>query len=190
MIKSVCVYCGSSASVDTSYRRLAHQVGAKIGAQKLRLIYGGGHTGLMGAVADGALQSGGEVVGIIPHHMNKIEHPALTELHVVDSLHTRKKMMAQQADAFVILPGGIGTLDEFFEILVWKQLALHNKPIVLFNMQSYWNPVLDLIRHVIAAQFAPANNDRLFEVITDLDQLLPALGHESSAHFSPEDKWF
>ncbi|MCL2468855.1 MAG: TIGR00730 family Rossman fold protein [Alphaproteobacteria bacterium] len=191
-LQSVCIYCGSSATVDPYYRTLAYRVGTLLGTQKIRLIYGGGRSGLMGEVADGALHAGGTVIGIIPHHMQarEIEHRTLSELHVVDTMHTRKMMMAEKADGFVVLPGGLGTLEEVFEILTWKQLGLHNKPIVIFNAQEFWNPLLGLIRHIIAAQFAPANNEQLYEVIESLEQLMPALGHENTARFSPEDKWF
>ena len=138
---SVCVYCGSSSRVSDTYKDAAHQLGTLLGENGHQLVYGGGRVGLMGIVADATLAAGGSVVGIIPEHIQvlEVEHTGLTELLVVDSMHTRKRMMVDRSDAFVVLPGGLGTLDETFEILTWKQLRLHDKPIVVANIDGYWD---------------------------------------------------
>src|SRR3954452_11924612 len=132
-IRRLCVYCGSSGAVDRQYREAATELGARLGAAGIGLVYGGGRVGLMGLLADAALAGGGEVIGIIPSRLRDAElaHLGATELVVVESMHERKRRMAEQADAFAVLPGGIGTLDEMFEILSWKQLGLHDKPILL-----------------------------------------------------------
>src|ERR1700733_5605923 len=134
-LKSVCLYCGSANSVAERYKHIAREVSAALAKRKLEIVYGGGHVGLMGIVADAALQAGGRVIGIIPEHIRaqEIQHTGLTELHVVPDMHTRKRMMVERSDAFVVLPGGLGTLDETLEIITWKKLKLHAKPIILFN---------------------------------------------------------
>ncbi|MGE4351911.1 MAG: TIGR00730 family Rossman fold protein, partial [Bdellovibrionales bacterium] len=148
-IESVCVYSGSSVHVAPLYKTAAQDVGRTLAQHKLRLIYGGGLVGLMGLTANAALNAGGEVIGIIPEHIrsHEIQHPGLTEMHVVDNMHIRKSMMAEKADAFVALPGGFGTLDELFEIMTWKQIALHTKPILIYNVNNFWDPLLALIDH-------------------------------------------
>ena len=129
--------------VSDTYKDAAHQLGTLLGQNGHQLVYGGGRVGLMGIVADATLAAGGPVVGIIPEHIQvlEVEHTGLTELLVVDSMHTRKRMMVDRSDAFVVLPGGLGTLDETFEILTWKQLRLHDKPIVVANIDGYWDPL-------------------------------------------------
>ena len=190
-IHSVCVYCGSSQRVDEIYKYTARKVGGAIGSQKLRLIYGGGHVGLMGVLADAALAAGGEVTGIIPEHIrtHEMQHTGLTELIVVDNMHIRKDMMAEKADAFVALPGGFGTLDELFEILTWKQIGLHTKPIIIYNEHGFWDPLLVLIEHVVSKNFAPANNREIFKVVTNIDDLFKAIFAPETTTFNPKDKW-
>ncbi len=190
-LQSVCVYCGSSNHVDEIYKQTAEKVGIALAERKLRIIYGGGHVGLMGIIADAALKAGGEVVGIIPEHIraHEVQHKGLTELHVVDSMHTRKNLMAEKADAFVILPGGFGTLDEAFEVLTWKQLALHNKPIIIYNADGFWTPLLKLIDHMIESGFAPKNNYLIFKTANNLDELFAALSAPLPRSVSPDAKW-
>src|SRR4051812_28646019 len=149
-VRAVCVYCGSSGKVADAYKTAAHELGIRLGSEGLRLVYGGGRVGLMGIVADASLSVGGEVIGIIPEHIQKLEvdHGGLTELHVVDSMHTRKRMMVERSDAFVVLPGGLGTLDEMFEIITWRQLRLHDKPVVIVNIAGYWDPLKILLAHL------------------------------------------
>ena len=174
---SVCVYCGSSANVAEPYRHAAEAVGRLLGERRIRVIYGGGRVGLMGIVADAALAAGGEVVGIIPRHIQDMEvaHRTLTELHVVDTMHQRKRMMADLAQAFIVLPGGLGTLDETFEVLTWKQLALHDRPIVVLNTNGYWEPLFALIRHAAAEGFVRPRHAHLFQAVATVEDILPAL---------------
>ena len=143
----------------------------------IRLIFGGGRIGLMGVLADAVLDGGGTVIGIIPKHLASVEiaHGGLTELHVVDSMHTRKQKMFDLADAFVVLPGGLGTLDETMEILTWRQLSLHDKPVVVLNHNGYWLPLETLIRHTIDAGFVPPEAAAFYSVVATVDELFAAI---------------
>ncbi|CAO3440423.1 LOG family protein [Azospirillum endophyticum] len=176
-LSSVCVYCGASARVADVHKEAAHALGDGLARRGLRMVYGGGRVGLMGIAADAAIAAGGEVVGIIPEHIQsaEVEHTGLTELHVVDSMHTRKRMMVERSDAFVILPGGLGTLDEAFEILTWKQLQLHDKPIVIADVDGYWRPLLGLIDHMVAQGFARIDRSALYRVADQIDGVFEAL---------------
>ncbi|MFA5592956.1 MAG: TIGR00730 family Rossman fold protein [Micavibrio sp.] len=190
-IKSVCVYCGSSARVDQSYKDAAVATGKMIAERGWSVVYGGGRVGLMGLVADSALEAGAPVVGIIPKHIQarEIEHTDLTELHIVDSMHIRKQMMVDKADSFIILPGGLGTLDEFFEICTWKQLGLHDKPIVVVNLNGYWEKLIDGIRHIAEVGFMRLDDMGLFQVVNSVDEIIPALENAPHERFDPSTKW-
>ncbi|HET8726019.1 MAG TPA: TIGR00730 family Rossman fold protein [Alphaproteobacteria bacterium] len=190
-IRSICVYCGSSLRVADRFKKTAERLGRLIADQRLQLVYGGGRVGLMGIVADAALNAGGRVVGIIPEHIQvlEVEHTGLTELHIVDSMHTRKQMMVERSDAFVLLPGGFGTLDETFEIVTWKQLGLHDKPIVLVDEAGYWQPLLDLIDHMIDEGFARPEHRNLYRVARDVDQVFEALSLAPEPMVEPQAKW-
>lgn len=179
-IRSVCVYCGSSGQVADVYKQAAHDLGTRIGRAGLGLVYGGGRVGLMGITADAALAAGGTVVGIIPEHIQALEvdHTGLTELHVVDSMHTRKALMVARSDAFVILPGGLGTLDEAFEIITWRQLKLHDKPIIIVDIDGYWQPMRTLLTHIKETGFGRIDIDRLYTFVSSVDEVLPALLRE------------
>src|ERR1700758_3895634 len=176
-IRRLCVYCGSSGAVDRQYREAASELGARVAAAGIGLVFGGGRIGLMGLLADAALAGGGEVIGIIPSRLRDAEvaHPGATELVVVESMHERKRLMAEKADAFAILPGGIGTLDELFEILSWKQLGLHDKPILLVDVGGYWEPVRALLDHIVVKGFARPNTHRLLHVVPSISALIAAL---------------
>ncbi len=190
-VRSVCVYCGSSNRVDELYKKTAVAVGTALAQRGLRVVYGGGHVGLMGLLADAALAAGGEVIGIIPEliRSREVQHTQLTELHVVDSMHTRKRMMEERADAFLILPGGFGTMDELFEVLTWKQLGLHDKPIIIHNEHGFWTPLLGLIDHIIEAGFAPASNRQFYQVTATIDELFAALSAPLAPPVDPAKKW-
>ncbi|HYM31096.1 MAG TPA: TIGR00730 family Rossman fold protein [Candidatus Cybelea sp.] len=177
ILKSLCVYCGSSNRVDPVHRQAAATLGRILAENGVRLIYGGGRVGLMGICADAAMAGGGEVIGVIPEHLNNAEvgHTGLTELRIVQSMHFRKNMMFELADAFAILPGGLGTLDETFEIVTWRQLGLHDKPIVLVDNAGYWSPLLKLIDHTIAAGFARATTHQLFTVVERVEDVIPVI---------------
>jgi uncharacterized protein (TIGR00730 family) len=176
---SICVYCGSSADVAQSYKDAAVHLGREAGERGVEVIYGGGRVGLMGLVADAALAAGGKVTGIIPRHILEWEvaHQTLTELIVVENMHQRKMMMFERSEAFVILPGGLGTLDETFEILTWKQLGLHNKPIIVANIDGYWDGLLALVRHGVDEGFIRQRHARLFIEVGDVAGILSVLSN-------------
>jgi len=176
---SVCVYCGSSARVNDVYKEAARRLGTGLGQAGIQLVYGGGRVGLMGLLADAALAAGGRVVGIIPGHLQALEvdHSGLHELVVVESMHERKRMMVDRSDAFVVLPGGLGTLDEAFEVVTWKQLRLHDKPVLIADIAGYWRPLLDLLRHIDGEGFVSGGHSRLIEVVDGVDDVMARLGH-------------
>lgn len=178
-IKSVCVYCGHNPG-DAVYVNAAANLGKILAKEKLELVYGGGRLGLMGIIADNVINNGGRAVGFIPHHLDDREgaHTGIQELHRVDSMHTRKLNMSERADAFVILPGGFGTLDELFEIITWKQLRLHDKPIVIVNVNGYWNGLEKLMHHVIDNSFALPEHRYIFRVVDSVDDVVGALRSE------------
>ena len=145
--KSVAVYCASAEGARLEYRAVAEELGRALAAHGLGLIYGGAKVGLMGAVADAALAGGGHVVGVIPHVLvdHEISHQGITELHVVDTMHTRKALMGEKANAFLVLPGGFGTFEELFEVLAWQTLKLHAKPVVLLNVAGFYDKMLEFL---------------------------------------------
>jgi len=173
-LNSLCVFCGSSSGTDPRHRVDAQRLGRILGEQGVTLVFGGGNIGLMGALAGAAQAAGGRVIGVIPEHLLGVEMPAgeISELIVVDSMHTRKRRMFELSDAFCVLPGGVGTLDETFEILTWKQLRLHNKPVVVANLGGFWRPWLGLLEAVVAGGFAAEGAMRLFSVVEEVDQVL------------------
>ena len=154
-LRSVCVFCGAQGGARPEYVEVARALGALLAHRGLTLVYGGGQVGMMGAVADACLAAGGRVTGVIPEHLMRPEvaHQGLTELVVVDSMHTRKRLMAERADAFVVLPGGYGTFEEMFEMITWLQLRLHAKPIGLINVADYFDHLLAFLRHSAAEGF-------------------------------------
>ena len=147
MIKSICVYCGANKGAKDGFVEAARSVGQFLGSKGCRLVYGGGHVGLMGVVADATLEAGGSVTGIIPEFLHEAEvaHPHVSDLRVVDSMHTRKQMMADEAEAFLALPGGIGTMEELFEAWTWSQLGRHKKPVGLLNIEGYYDKLLGFL---------------------------------------------
>ena len=165
-IKSVCVFCGASVGKDPAFRAAAEELGRQMAENSLRLVFGAGHVGMMGTVADAVLAGGGEAIGVIPEFLRdrELAHESLTELHVVDSMHTRKRMMFDLSDAFFVLPGGLGTLEEAFEVITWRQLGRHEKPIVLISTRNYWQPFADLVGRVIEEDFAHGNPDDYFSI--------------------------
>lgn len=175
--RAVCVYCGSRFGENPVWLEAATALGIGLARRGIDVVYGGGKVGLMGAVADGAIANGGGVIGIIPKDLEAREqgHRDVTELHVVGSMHERKLMMAQRADAFVVLPGGLGTLDETFEILTWRQLRFHDKPIILADIGDYWKPLLDLLHAVTAEGFADPAHLSLLTIVQSVDEIFAAL---------------
>lgn len=177
--KSLCVFCGASTRCDKSYIEKAFSVGEMLADNGITLIYGGATIGLMGAVADGALSKGGHVIGIIPEHLQDIEegHSKLTELHVVKNMHARKQKMFDLSEGIIVLPGGFGTLDEIFEILTWKQLALHAKPITFFNHNGYWNHFKTMVEEMHKENFIREDHLDFFEYVDDEADLLKSLSN-------------
>ena len=174
---SLCVYCGSKPGTDPAFTQAAIQVGTWIGQHAGQLVYGGGRNGLMGIVADATLAAGGRVIGVIPRALVEKEwaHTGCTELHIVETMHERKQMMAEKADAFVALPGGIGTFEEFFEVWTWRQLGYHNKPIGLLNTSDYYKPMLNFLDSVVQKEFMGEWQMDLIQAHANLSILLPNL---------------
>ncbi len=181
-IKSVCVYCGSRLGNKPYYEDLATTMGHLIADHNMELVYGAGSIGLMGTVARAATERGANVIGIIPEHLDAIEitQDGLAELHVTDNMHERKKMMFDRSDAFIVLPGGLGTLDETMEMMTWAQLSLHRKPIVLVNYKDFWTPLVELIHHVVSDGFANPDHADLIHVVSTPEEAMEYLVHYNS----------
>jgi uncharacterized protein (TIGR00730 family) len=173
-LSSVCVFCGSNGGADPAYLETAAAVGRGLAERGLRLVYGGGKVGMMGAVADGALDAGGEVVGVIPQQIFDLEigHEGLADLRVVGSMHDRKALMADLADAFVAMPGGIGTLEELFEVFTWAQLGLHRKPLGLLDVAGYYAPLETMLDHAVEQRFLRPETRAMLVRDDSLDGLL------------------
>ncbi len=178
---TLCVYCGSRPGHDPAHVALAREVGRWIGNSGAQLVYGGGHHGLMGMVADAALATGARVIGVIPEALVEMEaaHQGCTELHVVTDMHERKRLMAERADAFLALPGGIGTFEELFEVWTWRQLGYHDKPIGLLNAGGYYDGLLAFLRSTVQAGFMGEWQLDLLRVAERADELLPDLAAAS-----------
>jgi uncharacterized protein (TIGR00730 family) len=176
-MKRLCVYCGSSAGFNPVYKDAAVALGRELAARKVDLVYGGGNVGLMGALADAVLAAGGEVTGIIPHHLIAMEvgHQSLTSLIAVDSMHIRKHQMADMADGFIALPGGIGTAEELLEVLTWLQLGIHFKPVAVLNTNGYFDHLLRFLEHMEQTGFLKKEHQNLLIVETEIGQLLERL---------------
>jgi uncharacterized protein (TIGR00730 family) len=174
---SLCVYCGSRPGERPEFAAMARAVGAWIGQHGGQLVYGGGHNGLMGILADAALAAGARVVGVIPKALVDKEwaHTGCTELHIVDTMHERKRIMAEHADAFLALPGGIGTLEEFFEVWTWRQLGYHDKPVGLLNMDGFYDSLLTFLQSAVNAGFMNAWQMELIRTGSDAPLLLAEL---------------
>jgi uncharacterized protein (TIGR00730 family) len=173
----IAVFCGSKAGTNPAYRDAAAALGRLLAERGIGLVYGGGHIGLMGVLADSVLEGRGEVIGVIPRSMveSELAHQKLSELHIVATMHERKALMAQKADAFLALPGGFGTADEFFEIVTWKQLRLHNKPIGLLNVAGYFDPLLAWMERCFTEGFISAKYRGLIQVSADGEDLIDRL---------------
>lgn len=188
-MKSVCVYCGANAGATPIYASTATELGRHLADAGLRLVYGGGNTGLMGAVANGVLDAGGEVTGVIPQHLVnwEVAHKGLTTLEVVGSMHERKSRMFDLSDGFIALPGGFGTLEEVFEMLTWRQLNIGQKPIAFLNVNGYYSPLMAMIEHMVAEKFLHADQRHDLWFGEDIGQMLQWMNT-----YTPGDagKWF
>jgi uncharacterized protein (TIGR00730 family) len=176
-VQRLCVYCGSAGRVSEQYRKAAQDLGIALARHGIELVYGGGRVGLMGLCADAVMSAGGQVTGIIPRHLHDIEvgHHGLTQLLVTENMHERKRLMFEMSDAFVVLPGGLGTLDETFEIVTWRQLGLHDKPVIIVDIGGYWAPFQEMVRHIIEQGFARPSVLSLFKVVDSIDAAFAAL---------------
>lgn len=191
-IKSIGVYCSASDRVDGIYKKSAQELGEQLANHKITMVYGGGVQGLMGQVANSVMESGGKVIGFMPDHLKKFEDPnrAITELHMVDSMHTRKRLMFENSDAFFILPGGFGTLDETFELITWRQLKLHDKPIIFINVNDYWSPLQKLTNNIFAQNFAKPEDEQIFKFVNSISDAFNVVlkGPEPTTH-KPLKEW-
>lgn len=176
-IKSVCVFCGARSGKNPAYEQAAHDLGREIAANGWRLVFGAGDVGIMGATAKATKDHGGKTFGVIPQHLLGFEtNKAETGNNIItDDMHSRKKLMFVNSDAVVVLPGGAGSLDEFFEVLTWAQLKLHNRPIILANIDGYWDPLVALVDHVVDQGFADASLKTLFTVCTSVHDVVGIL---------------
>jgi uncharacterized protein (TIGR00730 family) len=186
---SICIFCGSADGIRPDYVQAAFQMGQELAQRGIRLVYGAGKTGLMGAVAEGVLQNGGQVTGIVPAYLNQPQliHQGLTTLEVVENIHVRKARMSELADAFIALPGGYGTFEELFEAITWAQLGIHHKPVGLLNTRHYFDPLLQFVRHALNEGFIyPEHHDMLLEAQQPQELLL-----RLEAFHTPEnlDRW-
>ncbi|MGI9395349.1 MAG: TIGR00730 family Rossman fold protein [Boseongicola sp.] len=174
---SVCVYCGSKSGSDPAYITAARELGNAIALKKWRLVYGAGDIGLMGAVAESASSNGTKTLGVIPKHLLNREatRGVYGERIITETMHERKKVMFMNADAVVVLPGGAGSLDEFFEVLTWGQLGLHDKPVVLVNVNGFWDPLIELLNHVISQEFAEPSLLKLVTVAENANEAVQIL---------------
>lgn len=191
-IKSVCVYCGSSAKTASKYSEVAAALGKIFAENNIRLVYGGGSSGTMGVVSNAVMDGGGEVYGVITEFLYDAEggHEKITELTVVSSMHERKMKMFEAADAFVILPGGLGTLDETFELMTWRQIGVHKKPAVFLNLDGYWDPLLkSLIPEMIAEGFVRPEDLSLFSAVEHPEDILEALDQTQADVSTFSSKW-
>jgi uncharacterized protein (TIGR00730 family) len=176
-VKRVCVFSGSSPGADLAYRAAARDLGSRLAERGVDVVYGGASVGLMGAVADAAMEAGGHVIGVIPRSLvdREVAHPALGDLRVVETMHERKALMAELSDAFVALPGGVGTLEELFEVYTWNQLGLHAKPLGLFNVRGYFDGLVRFLDHAVAERFVTPKHRAMLLVDEDLDALVDGL---------------
>ncbi|MGV3539952.1 MAG: TIGR00730 family Rossman fold protein [Rufibacter sp.] len=182
-MKSIAIFCGAQSGHNPVYQEAAHALGTLFALQRIRLVYGGGKVGLMGVIADAVLSGGGEVVGVIPQSLMDMEvgHTGLTQLHVVQTMHERKALMAAESDAFIAMPGGFGTFDEFCEIVTWNQINIIRKPFALFNVNGYFNPFLQMLDHATAEGFLKLEQRNNVLVSDNQEELLSQLLNKASA---------
>lgn len=191
-LQSICVYCGSREGTSDTYMEAARALGRAIAEAEIELVYGGGDIGLMGAVANAVVDGGGMVTGVLPQFLRDVEIPShrIRELVITETMHERKALMFERSDAFCVLPGGIGTLEEMVEMMSWAYLRQHTKPIVLVNLGGFWDPFFTLVDHMIAEGFAHEDMPRLWRVVDTVEDVLPAMrkwlggaAHEAAPKF-------
>ena len=181
-LKRVCVFAGSSPGNDPRFLDAARELGAALAQRGVELVYGGANVGLMGAMANAALEGGGHVIGVIPRHLLDFEvaHTGIPDLRIVESMHERKALMAELSDAFVALPGGFGTLEETFEVLTWRQLGLHQKPVVILNAGGYFDALVAFLEHMVKRRLLSPENHALLSVETSIEEMFAALEREAT----------
>ncbi|XDD46084.1 TIGR00730 family Rossman fold protein [Leptospira sp. WS39.C2] len=186
--KNIAIYCGSSSGTAPSFAKEAYRLGETLAKHSIGIVYGGASVGLMGEVANGCLAKQGKVIGVIPTFLKRkeIEHIGLTELIQVESMHERKRIMFERSDAFVVLPGGFGTMEEFFEVVTWAQLGLHNKPIVVLNWNGFYDPLVKMFQTMVESGFLKKENLDLVVVLKESDEVLTHLRNYSP---SKTEKW-
>jgi len=187
-LRSLCIFCGSSSGSKPEYAVAAAAMGRLLAKRGVRVVFGGGNVGLMGVLADAALAAGGEVLGVIPQMLvdRELAHRGITDLRIVGTMHERKALMAELSDAFLALPGGLGTFEELFEVLTWAQLHIHHKPCGCLNVLGYFDPLARLLDHAVAEGFLRGEQRRLLVMAADLGDLLALLSHQQPAR---ETKW-
>lgn len=188
-LTAVCVFCGSRDGKNLKFLNASKTLGRQCAERKIRVVYGGAGIGMMGAVAQAALDAGGDVTGVVPKFLTEMEPQldSLTDIVLTETMHERKIKMYEESDAFVIMPGGIGTLDETMEILTWRQLEVHDKPVIIANLENYWAPFLTLMDHVIGEGYAGENVRDLYRTVSTVDEILPAI-QEDLAALPPQGK--
>ncbi|MEB3754677.1 TIGR00730 family Rossman fold protein [Acinetobacter sp. MD2(2019)] len=186
-MKSIAIFCGSKAGNQPVFVQIAQQVGTFLAQKNMTLVYGGGRSGLMGTVADSALQAGGQVIGVIPTALvdKELAHPNLTELHVVKNMHERKTKMSELSDGFIALPGGAGTLEEIFEQWTWAQLGIHAKPCGFLNVNGFYDPLLEMVERTVATGFTQSRFSNALQVSDNIETLFSLF----ERYASPEPKW-
>lgn len=186
--RTLCVFCGSSHGASPAYAEAAKNVGREFARRGIGLVYGGGNVGLMGVVADAVLAGGGHVTGVIPEALmaKEVGHRGLSDLRVVKTMHERKALMAELSDGFIALPGGIGTFEEFFEIVTWAQLGFHTKPCALLNVNGFYEPLMKLVDHAVEEQFVKAKQRNIVMMDSEIGALLERMAHQ---HVPAEPKW-
>ena len=189
-MKNILVYCGASVGFDEIYKNTAIAAGKLLVEKNKTLVYGAGSVGIMGIIADAVLENGGEVIGVIPSFMEKFEvqHKGLTQIHIVETMHQRKQLMAEISDAVIALPGGWGTLDELFEILTWKQLGLHQMPVGLLNVNGFYDPLIEMIHKMVKEGFLKQTNFDMLMIDDNLESLLNRMEQAEYPDF-PVGKW-
>lgn len=190
-VRNICVYCGSGKGGSPAYVAAARTLGQALAEQEIGLVYGGGGLGLMGEVAHATLTHGGRVTGVIPRFLTRREHMLrdVTELIITEDMHERKRQMFERSDAFVALPGGIGTLEELVEQLTWVQLGRHSKPVIVANIENFWDPFLDLLTHMKADGFIRTGVDVRFTVVDDAEKIVPAVIATTAERPQPTDEF-
>lgn len=192
LVKTLCVFCGASDDVAAVYRESATRLGEAMAAAGIGLVFGGGRIGLMGLIATAVARGGGKVTGVIPRHLHRAEiggRHAIGELRIVETMHERKALMFALSDAIAVLPGGLGTLDETFEVLTWKQLGLHDKPIILIDVEGYWAPLIHQIDRVVESGFAPPSSRHLIRIVRTPEEALPLLASLPEPSLSPPGRF-